>query len=42
MHFERGRDFERAVEIFGSCRDNATKLYAYAEAEKHYNTRSVS
>ena len=36
MHFERGRDFERAVEFLVRAGDNATKLYAYAEAEKHY------
>jgi len=30
------RDFERAVEFLVHAGDNATKLYAYAEAEKHY------
>jgi hypothetical protein len=36
MHFERGRDFARAIEYLIHAGDNATKLYAYAEAEKHY------
>src|SRR6267142_2236101 len=36
MHFERGRDFGRAVTYLIHAGDNATKLYAYAEAEKHY------
>jgi serine/threonine protein kinase len=36
IHFERGRDFGRAVEFLIHAGDNATKLYAYAEAEKHY------
>ncbi|MCA1604727.1 MAG: AAA family ATPase, partial [Acidobacteria bacterium] len=37
IHFEHGRDFERAVEYLTHAGDNATKLYAYAEAEKHYS-----
>jgi len=36
MHFELGRDFGRAIEYLIHAGDNATKLYAYAEAEKHY------
>jgi serine/threonine protein kinase/tetratricopeptide (TPR) repeat protein len=36
MHFELGRDFGRAIEYLTHAGDNATKLYAYAEAEKHY------
>ena len=36
MHFERGRDFARAVEYLIHAGDNAAKLYGYAEAEKHY------
>jgi serine/threonine protein kinase/tetratricopeptide (TPR) repeat protein len=36
MHFERGRDFARAVEFLIHAGDNATKLFAFAEAEKHY------
>ncbi|CAN5680712.1 hypothetical protein BH20ACI3_BH20ACI3_11140 [soil metagenome] len=36
IHFERGRHFERAVEFLIHAGDNATKLYANAEAEKHY------
>jgi tetratricopeptide (TPR) repeat protein/predicted Ser/Thr protein kinase len=36
MHFERGRDFGQAVTYLIHAGDNATKLYAYAEAEKHY------
>src|SRR5262249_32856222 len=41
LHFERGRDFERAVEFLIHAGDNATKLYAYAEAADHY-TRALS
>lgn len=37
LHFERGRDFERAVEYLIHAGDNATKLYAYTEAAKHYS-----
>lgn len=40
MHFERGRDFERAVEFLLHAGDNAARLYAYAEAVEHY-TRAV-
>jgi tetratricopeptide (TPR) repeat protein/predicted Ser/Thr protein kinase len=36
IHFEHGRDFKRAVEYLTHAGDNAAKLYAYAEAEKHY------
>ena len=36
MHFELGRDFERAVEYLIHAGDNAAKLYGYAEAEKHF------
>ncbi|MGI8836139.1 MAG: serine/threonine-protein kinase PknK [Pyrinomonadaceae bacterium] len=36
IHFEHGRDFKRAVEYLTHAGDNATKLYAYAEAEQHY------
>ena len=36
LHFERGRDFERAVEYLIHAGDHAAKLYGYAEAEKHY------
>jgi hypothetical protein len=36
IHFERGRDFARAIEYLIHAGDNANKLYAYAEAEKHY------
>jgi serine/threonine protein kinase/tetratricopeptide (TPR) repeat protein len=36
IHFERGRDFGRAITYLLHAGDNATKLYAYAEAEKHY------
>src|SRR6266850_6711421 len=36
MHFELGRDFGRAITYLIHAGDNATKLYAYAEAEKHY------
>lgn len=37
LHFERGRDFGRAVEYLIHAGDNATKLYAYAEAEEHFS-----
>ncbi len=36
MHFERGRDFGRAIEYLIHAGDNATKLYANAEAAEHY------
>jgi serine/threonine protein kinase/tetratricopeptide (TPR) repeat protein len=36
LHFERGRDFPRAVEFLIHAGDNATKLYANAEAAEHY------
>src|SRR5213594_865882 len=37
MHFERGRDFERATEYLIQAGDNAAQLYANDEAEKHYS-----
>ncbi len=37
MHFERGRDFARAVEYLIQSGDNATNLYANAEAAEHYS-----
>jgi tetratricopeptide (TPR) repeat protein len=37
LHFERGRDFVRAVEFLIHAGDHAAKLYGYAEAEKHYS-----
>lgn len=36
MHFERGRDFARAVEYLIQSGDNATRLYANSEAAEHY------
>nr|MDQ3819678.1 AAA family ATPase [Acidobacteriota bacterium] len=36
MHFERGRDFARAIENLTHAGDNATKLYGNAEAAEHY------
>src|SRR4029450_12468270 len=36
MHFERGRDFSRTIEYLIHAGDNATKLYANAEAAEHY------
>src|SRR5215831_13243966 len=36
LHFERGRDFERAIEYLMQAADNAIKLYANAEAAEHY------
>ena len=41
LHFERGRDFARAIEHLIQAGDNATKLYANAEAAEHY-TRALS
>ncbi|MFY9530824.1 MAG: protein kinase [Candidatus Acidiferrales bacterium] len=41
MHFERGRDIPRAVEYLIQAGDNATKVYANAEAE-HYYTRALT
>jgi len=37
LHFERGRDFARAVEYLIHAGDHAAKLYGYAEAAKHYS-----
>jgi len=41
LHFERGRDFARAIEYLIQAGDNASKLYANAEAVDHY-TRALS
>ncbi|MGI8735533.1 MAG: serine/threonine-protein kinase PknK [Pyrinomonadaceae bacterium] len=41
LHFERGRDFPRAVEFLIHAGDNATALYGNAEAAEHY-TRALS
>ena len=40
LHFERGRDFPKAIEYLIHAGDNATKLYANAEAADHY-TRAI-
>ncbi|HYX29145.1 MAG TPA: hypothetical protein VE863_11305, partial [Pyrinomonadaceae bacterium] len=40
IHFEQGRDFARAIEYLIHSGDNATKLYANAEAAEHY-TRAI-
>jgi tetratricopeptide (TPR) repeat protein len=40
LHFERGRDFPRAIEYLIHAGDNATKLYANDEAADHY-TRAI-
>jgi len=37
LHFERGRDFGRAVDFLTYAGDNATTLYANAEARDHYS-----
>jgi serine/threonine protein kinase/tetratricopeptide (TPR) repeat protein len=37
MHFERGRDFARTIQYLIQAGDNAIKLYANAEAERHYS-----
>jgi len=36
LHFERGRDFSRAIEYLTHAGDNATKFYGNAEAADHY------
>jgi len=41
LHFDRGRDFARAVEFFIHAGDNATALYGNAEAAEHY-TRALT
>src|SRR5258708_38018679 len=41
LHFERGRDFPRAVEFLVHAGDQATRLYGNAEAAEHY-TRALS
>jgi serine/threonine protein kinase/tetratricopeptide (TPR) repeat protein len=40
LHFEQGREFARAVEFLIHAGDNATALYANAEAADHY-TRAL-
>lgn len=40
IHFEQGRDFQRAIEYLIQASDNAIKLYANAEAAEHY-TRAL-
>ena len=40
IHFERGRNFAQAIEYLIHAGDNATKLYANAEAADHY-TRAI-
>jgi tetratricopeptide (TPR) repeat protein len=37
VHFERGRDFARAIEYLIKAGDNATRLFANDEAEGHYS-----
>lgn len=41
LHFERGREFPRAVEFLIHAGDNATALYANDEAAEHY-TRALN
>jgi tetratricopeptide (TPR) repeat protein len=36
-HCEEGRDHERAVAFRGHAGDNAARLFAYVEAEEHYD-----
>jgi DNA-binding winged helix-turn-helix (wHTH) protein/tetratricopeptide (TPR) repeat protein len=36
LHFERGRDFSRAVEYLIRAGDNAERIYAHTEAEGYY------
>jgi len=37
LHFERGRDFPRAIEYLIHAGDNATRFYGNAEAADHYS-----
>jgi serine/threonine protein kinase/tetratricopeptide (TPR) repeat protein len=37
MHFERGRDFPRAVEYLTQAGDNAGKLFVHTQACEHYS-----
>ena len=37
LHFERGRDFARAIEYLIHAGDNAVKIYGNAEAADHYS-----
>lgn len=37
MHFERGRDFPRAVEHLAQAGDNASKLFVYTQACEHFS-----
>ena len=37
MHFERGRDYSQAVECLLQAGNNAIKLFACEEAERHYS-----
>jgi tetratricopeptide (TPR) repeat protein len=41
LHFEQGRDFERAIEFLIRAGDNATAFYANSEAADHY-TRALN
>jgi len=36
LHFERGRDFPRAIEFLIHAGDHATRIYGNAEAAEHY------
>jgi predicted ATPase len=37
MHFERGRDWTRAIEFLLIAGDNARSMYANSQAEEHYS-----
>jgi predicted ATPase len=37
MHFERGRDFPRAVEHLAQAGDNASRLFVYTQACEHFS-----
>jgi tetratricopeptide (TPR) repeat protein len=37
MHFERGRDYSQAIEYLLQAGNNAIKLFASEEAERHYS-----
>jgi tetratricopeptide (TPR) repeat protein len=41
LHFERGRDFQGAIDYLVHAADNATRLSAHGQAEEHF-TRAIS
>lgn len=41
LHFERGRDFQGAIDYLVHAADNATRLSAHGQAEEHF-TRAIA